>query len=197
MTRLPRPLIPLTIPLLLGACALLAPSATGHEPASHARAAARPTAHAASRYQVGVGDEYPEMFGNQLWQQLHAKIARYIAPYDAVAHRDSLARATAWIRAGEEQHVQMLVAFYLFELVLLDFERHVGTGEPILLQPEIMQLRRARMHDRPAHDAGDEEFRAKHDEVLQRVPVQLGSPQSDKDKKTMRDSYEQHLVRLG
>src|SRR6266568_2664593 len=44
---------------------------------------------------------------------------------------------------------------------------------------------------------GDEEFRAKHDEVLQRVPVQLGSPQSDKDKKTMRDSYEQHLVRLG
>jgi hypothetical protein len=62
--------------------------------------------------QVGVGDEYASMFGSSLWQQLHSKIARYIAPYDAVAHRDSLARATEWIRAAEEQHVQVLVAFY-------------------------------------------------------------------------------------
>jgi hypothetical protein len=61
---------------------------------------------------VGIGDEYAAMFGSPLWQQLHTKIARYIAPYDAVAHRDSLARATAWIQAAEEQHAQMLVAFY-------------------------------------------------------------------------------------
>ena len=116
MTRLARALtrtpLTLAIPLALATSALLVPSATGAAPAAHARAAARPTAHVASRYQVGVGDEYADMFGSQLWQQLHAKIARYIAPYDAVAHRDSLARATAWIRAAEEQHVQMLVAFY-------------------------------------------------------------------------------------
>ena len=80
MTRLTRAFIHLTIPLVLVACALLAPSATGREPGSRARAATRPTAHAASRYQVGIGDEYAGMFGSALWQQLHTKIARYIAP---------------------------------------------------------------------------------------------------------------------
>lgn len=109
MTRLPRALTPLT--LALAAIALLAPSASAAGSA-HARAAARPTAHVAARYQTGIGDEYPDMFGDPLWQQLHTKIARYIAPYDALVHRDSLARATAWIRAAEEQNVQMMVAFY-------------------------------------------------------------------------------------
>jgi hypothetical protein len=75
-------------------------------------AASRPVAHAASRYLVGIGDEQTEMFSNPLWQQLHTKIARYIAPYDAVAHRDSIERATAWIHAAEEAHMQILVAFY-------------------------------------------------------------------------------------
>jgi hypothetical protein len=80
--------------------------------ADRARAARAPKARAASHYLVGVGDEYAEMFANPLWQQLHTKIARYIAPYDAVAHRDSLANATGWIRAAEEQGAQILVAFY-------------------------------------------------------------------------------------
>ena len=52
------------------------------------------------------------MFGNPLWQQLHAKIARYIAPYDAAVRPYSLAQATSWIRAAEAQHQQILVAFY-------------------------------------------------------------------------------------
>jgi hypothetical protein len=88
--------------------ALLAPGVIARAARPHAPA----RAHAASRYLVGVGDEFAEMFANPLWQQLHAKIARYIAPYDAVAHRDSLARAAAWIQAAEEQHAQILVAFY-------------------------------------------------------------------------------------
>src|SRR5689334_11444773 len=75
-------------------------------------AASRPVAHAASRYLVGIGDEQTEMFSNPLWQQLHTKIARYIVPYDAVAHRDSIERATAWIHGAEEAHLQILVAFY-------------------------------------------------------------------------------------
>lgn len=70
------------------------------------------TAHAASHYLVGIGDERAEMFTNPLWQQLHTKVARYIAPYDAAVHRDSLAEATTWIRAAEAQHQQILVAFY-------------------------------------------------------------------------------------
>ncbi len=61
---------------------------------------------------TGIGDEQTEMFSNPLWQQLHTRIARYIAPYDAAVHPDSLARARAWIRAAEAQHQQILVAFY-------------------------------------------------------------------------------------
>jgi hypothetical protein len=97
---------------LLCAGALFAPGATAQRRAPRASTAAALGAHVASRTLVGIGDEYAQMFGNPLWQQLHAKIARYIAPYDAVAHRDSLARATAWIRAAEEQHAQILIAFY-------------------------------------------------------------------------------------
>jgi hypothetical protein len=93
---------------VLAACALLVPGASGHVRSSRPQ----PRAHAASHYLAGIGDEYAQMFSNPLWQQLHTKIARYIAPYDAVVHRDSLDRATAWIKAAEEQHAQILIAFY-------------------------------------------------------------------------------------
>ncbi len=82
----------------------LAPSALGRS--------SSPPGHAASSYLVGIGDEQAEMFRNPLWQQLHTRIARYIAPYDAAVHPDSLAKARAWITAAEAQHVQILVAFY-------------------------------------------------------------------------------------
>src|SRR6266566_5174813 len=112
MTPTPRPLRTLALATAVAAmlaCALFATGAAGH---GRSRAGVRSTAHAASRYMVGIGDEYARMFGSPLWQQLHTKIARYIAPYDAVAHRDSLARATEWIAAAEAQHAQILVAFY-------------------------------------------------------------------------------------
>ena len=94
----------IAIAALCLALACSAPSAGGRT--------APPRAHAASAYLVGIGDEQPEMFGSPLWRQLHTRIARYIAPYDAVLHRDSLARVTSWIRGAEEQHTQVLVAFY-------------------------------------------------------------------------------------
>ncbi len=71
-----------------------------------------PVAHAASGFMTGVGDEQVQMFSDPHWQKLHTRIARYIAPYDAVVHRDSLARVREWILAAEEQHVKVLVAFY-------------------------------------------------------------------------------------
>ncbi|MDQ6811933.1 MAG: hypothetical protein M3Z95_08560, partial [Actinomycetota bacterium] len=84
--------------------------------ATHRRTGAPPAktvrAHAAARYLTGIGDEQPEMFTDPLWQQLHTKIARYVAPYDAVVHPYSLGLATAWIHAAEAQHAQVLVAFY-------------------------------------------------------------------------------------
>jgi hypothetical protein len=91
-------------PLALLAALLVAPAATGRAPA--------PRAHAASAYMTGVGDEDAHMFRNELWIRLHTKIVRYIAPYDAAVHRDSLNRAITFIQGAEATHQKVLVAFY-------------------------------------------------------------------------------------
>jgi hypothetical protein len=107
----PRLLATIAIPLVLLAGLLIAPTAgfAGGGPAGKSQT---PPAHAASSYLTGIGDEQGEMFGNPLWQQLHTKIVRYIAPYDAVVHSYSLDKAIVWIRAAEAAHEQVLVAFY-------------------------------------------------------------------------------------
>ena len=74
--------------------------------------AARTSAHAASSYLTGIGDEQARMFANPLYQQLHTKIVRYVVPYDAVVHPYSLDQAIAFIRDAEAAHEQVLVAFY-------------------------------------------------------------------------------------
>jgi len=99
-----RLLTALSVPLVLMAGLLSAPSAVG--------GAQVPRAHAAASYLTGIGDEQGEMFGNPLWQQLHTKIVRYIAPYDAIAHPYSLNKAKFWIHEAEAHHQQVLVAFY-------------------------------------------------------------------------------------
>ncbi len=71
-----------------------------------------PRAHAASSFLTGVGDEHASMFSQPIYQRLHTKIVRYIAPYDAVRHAASLNYAITFIRAAEEDHEQVLVAFY-------------------------------------------------------------------------------------
>lgn len=102
--RLSRPLATLAVPLVLLVGLLIAPGAVGKAKA--------PRAHAAASYLTGVGDESDKMFGNPLWEQLHTKIVRYIAPYDAVAHSYSLDKARLFIREAEAHHQQVLVAFY-------------------------------------------------------------------------------------
>jgi hypothetical protein len=87
--------------------ALASSGAAGARPAKRS-----PSAHAAATYFTGVGDEKSEMFSDPNWQQLHTKIARYIAPYDAVAHSYSLTKAKIWIKAAEATHQQILIAFY-------------------------------------------------------------------------------------
>lgn len=77
-----------------------------------ALAGSAPEAHASASYLTGIGDQETEMFGNPLWRQLHTKIARYIAPYDAAVRPFSLQAAARWIAAAEAQHQQVLVAFY-------------------------------------------------------------------------------------
>jgi hypothetical protein len=83
---------------------LAAPSARG--------GTSSPGARVASNYLTGLGDESAKMFTNTYWTRLKTRIVRYIAPYDAAVHRDSLNNATGFIRTAEAAHVQVLVAFY-------------------------------------------------------------------------------------
>ncbi len=103
--RTPRPrlrrALALASALLVGLLAV--PSAMG---------TAKPRVHAAASYLTGIGDEQSAMFTNPLWRQLHTKVVRYIAPYDAVAHSYSLSLARQFIQSAEAQHEQVLVAFY-------------------------------------------------------------------------------------
>jgi hypothetical protein len=107
MTRLSR--IALATAALL--CVSLVPSASGLA-SSGAHAFSAGSAHTSASYVTGIGDEQSEMFTNPLWTQLHTKIARYIAPYDAVVHSYSLDKAKVWIHRAETAHQQVLVAFY-------------------------------------------------------------------------------------
>jgi hypothetical protein len=74
--------------------------------------ASGPRARAAASYLTGIGDEHVDMFQSPLYQRLHTKIVRYIAPWDAMNYRDSENLATAFIRDAESEHQQVLVAFY-------------------------------------------------------------------------------------
>jgi hypothetical protein len=91
---------------------LLVALAPGALSQAGAAAASPPRAHAASSYLTGIGNEHAQMFANPLYQRLHTKIVRYIAPYDAAVRPYSLQQAIAFISAAEAQHEQVLIAFY-------------------------------------------------------------------------------------
>jgi hypothetical protein len=110
-TGMSRPLSLLALATVVLLCAALVPSASGRARAAPGHAVTH-SAKASSGYLVGIGDEQDEMFSNPLWAQLHTKIARYIAPYDAAVHPYSLDEAKVWIQNAESQHQQVLVAFY-------------------------------------------------------------------------------------
>lgn len=103
-------LLPVAVAFAL--LALLAGSPTSASAKRTGEAASAPRAHAAATYFTGIGDESAEMFTDPNWIQLRTKIARYIVPYDAVAHSYSLDQAKVWIKAAEERHQQVLIAFY-------------------------------------------------------------------------------------
>jgi hypothetical protein len=99
----------LTISALLTLSAALAPGALSQADAATHSA---PTAHVASSFTTGIGDEQATMFANPLYTQLHTKIVRYIAPYDAAVRSYSLDKAIVFIHAAELLHEKVLVAFY-------------------------------------------------------------------------------------
>jgi hypothetical protein len=108
--NMPTPLRPIT--RTLAALSATALSALLLALAPGALAGSSPRPHASASYLTGIGDQETEMFGNPLWQQLHTKISRYIAPYDAAVRPYSLQAAARWIAAAEAQHQQVLIAFY-------------------------------------------------------------------------------------
>jgi len=61
---------------------------------------------------TGIGDENAPACSKTRGGSPETKIVRYIAPYDAVAHKDSLNQAKAFIEAAEAAHQKVLVAFY-------------------------------------------------------------------------------------
>jgi hypothetical protein len=85
----------------------------------HHAASARPkrsldarVRRAAPRLLIGIADEHPSVFRSSFWKRLHVGIARYVVPYDVVAHRRELLEARQWIGAAISAHQQILVAFY-------------------------------------------------------------------------------------
>jgi hypothetical protein len=108
MRTLPRLLTVLLVSLLASAVAFGAISQAGAAP----NAGSGTRAHAAGSYLTGIGNESPKMFRNSLFTQLHTKIVRYVAPFDAVSHSYSLDKAINFIEAAEAAHEQVLVAFY-------------------------------------------------------------------------------------
>jgi hypothetical protein len=108
--RLPRKHKPLRRTALVAALALSA--ALLIAPVAGGRASSHVRAHSSASYATGIGDENGQMFREGNYQNLHTKIVRYIAPYDASVHRDNLNTATAWIQLAEARHQQVLVAFY-------------------------------------------------------------------------------------
>ena len=100
--KAPATALALALAALLGAFAV--PSAVGRSQ--------KPIGHAAASYMTGLGDAHATMFRSPFWQQLHTRIVRYVAPYDAVTRTSTLNQAITFIQAAEVQHVQVLVSFY-------------------------------------------------------------------------------------
>jgi hypothetical protein len=107
-----RPRTLLLAVMVSGTLLTCAASALAGSSGGAASAPSKASAHAASSYLTGIGDQQTEMFTNPLWLQLHTRIVRYIAPYDAAVRPYSLQLAREWIGEAEADHQQVLVAFY-------------------------------------------------------------------------------------
>jgi hypothetical protein len=108
MRRRPLPLLLILIASVAVALATIGQAGAATRPA--------PRAHASASFLTGIGDQQAGMFSNALWQRLHTKIVRYVAPYDAVAHLTDLNNAITFIQGAEASHEQVLVAFYHSEV---------------------------------------------------------------------------------
>jgi hypothetical protein len=111
-----KPTAALLCAALIGALALTAtlavPAGSSPTRAAIARGAATKARPRGPSYMTGISDSNDEMFGSQLWQQLHTQIARLVIPWDVAVRPYDLEQAEAWIHDAEARHQKILVAFY-------------------------------------------------------------------------------------
>src|SRR4051812_33230702 len=60
---------------------------------------------------VGVGEQKPNMFQSKPWKALDLRVARYIAPWDALEDPGQLALLDTWMAAARRAHVRVLLGF--------------------------------------------------------------------------------------
>jgi hypothetical protein len=60
---------------------------------------------------VGVGEQKPAMFQSKRWKALDLRLARYIAPWDALEDPQQLALLDAWMASARRAHVRVLLGF--------------------------------------------------------------------------------------
>lgn len=63
-------------------------------------------------FKTGFSEQQAAMFTNPLFAPLGTKIARYIAPYDAMSVPEDRAKLDAWLNAARAAGVRPLVSFY-------------------------------------------------------------------------------------
>jgi len=68
-------------------------------------------APAQAAFVVGIGDQSPGMFANQLWKDLRLKKVRYIVPYDAINNRAQSADVDRYMTAARAARQEVLVHF--------------------------------------------------------------------------------------
>jgi hypothetical protein len=82
-------------------------------------------------FMTGISDSRSEMFGNQLWKQLHTKISRLVIPYDVAVRPYDLREATTWIHDAEANHQKILVAFYHSEYTKMKLPNVATYGKDV------------------------------------------------------------------
>src|SRR3954463_7526505 len=60
---------------------------------------------------VGVGEQKPGMFQSKRWKALDLRVARYIAPWDALEDPAQLALLDAWMASARRAQVRVLLGF--------------------------------------------------------------------------------------
>ena len=62
---------------------------------------------------VGLGDQKPQTFSDQLWKDLRSKRTRLFVPWDAVKDPAQVAEVDAWMQAARGARQEIVVAFNL------------------------------------------------------------------------------------